>query len=258
MDSMESTGINDSVESTGSNGVLMGSTPRGLGSDPQKRIRIEQQLHTILHSIKCLQRGEDYHCSLPNCAIMKNVLTHMKTCTSGKSCPVPHCSSSRQIWTHWQNCVRTHTYCIICSKFKGSTLPVTTGVPITGRLVNQLNGSHQTVRQWETSPDLRSQTVATILATRLSKLNLDFSSDLNIRSSLRLTNELMSYSRALEDYAYKRAVSLEHYYYLAKLSSNGSIVPNPYLTQPLMNSGLNEVIEGFDCLVLDSSQELDN
>ena len=47
---------------------------------------------------------------------MKNVLTHMTTCHSGKSCPVSHCSSSRQIICHWKSCTRD--YCPVCQPLK--------------------------------------------------------------------------------------------------------------------------------------------
>ena len=47
---------------------------------------------------------------------MKNVLTHMTSCQSGKSCPVPHCSSSRQIICHWKSCTRND--CPVCQPLK--------------------------------------------------------------------------------------------------------------------------------------------
>ena len=47
---------------------------------------------------------------------MKNVLTHMTSCQSGKSCPVPHCSSSRQIICHWKSCKRND--CPVCQPLK--------------------------------------------------------------------------------------------------------------------------------------------
>ena len=47
---------------------------------------------------------------------MKNVLTHMTSCQSGKSCPVPHCSSSRQIICHWKSCTRND--CPVCQPIK--------------------------------------------------------------------------------------------------------------------------------------------
>ena len=47
---------------------------------------------------------------------MKNVLTHMTSCQSGKSCPVPHCSSSRQIIMHWKSCTRND--CPVCQPLK--------------------------------------------------------------------------------------------------------------------------------------------
>lgn len=47
---------------------------------------------------------------------MKNVLTHMTSCQSGKTCPVPHCSSSRQIICHWKSCTRPD--CPVCQPLK--------------------------------------------------------------------------------------------------------------------------------------------
>ena len=47
---------------------------------------------------------------------MKDVLTHMTSCQSGKSCPVPHCSSSRQIICHWKSCTRND--CPVCQPLK--------------------------------------------------------------------------------------------------------------------------------------------
>ena len=66
-----------------------------------------KQLLLLLHAHSCLRKDNDsisFQCPYPHCHFTKNVLTHMKSCNSGKSCPIPCCSSSRQIINHWKSC----------------------------------------------------------------------------------------------------------------------------------------------------------
>lgn len=51
---------------------------------------------------------------------MKNLIEHMKKCSSGNTCTRPHCSSSRQILSHWRSCANSE--CPMCGSLR-KTVP---------------------------------------------------------------------------------------------------------------------------------------
>lgn len=55
-------------------------------------------------------------CSTAFCGLMKEVLSHLKTCNARQSCPQPHCLSSRQLFSHWKTCSQTD--CPVCSSLR--------------------------------------------------------------------------------------------------------------------------------------------
>ncbi|CAL4207585.1 unnamed protein product, partial [Meganyctiphanes norvegica] len=55
-------------------------------------------------------------CNFPHCNNFKTTLTHMRTCSIGRSCPEQHCFSSRQIIYHWKMCGKQS--CEVCGTIK--------------------------------------------------------------------------------------------------------------------------------------------
>lgn len=88
--------------------------------------KIQTHLVLLLHAHTCTKKLEAAEsnqasddaankCIIPACQIMRDVLNHMKTCTSKLECTTRHCASSRRILMHWQNC--TDLVCQICLPF---------------------------------------------------------------------------------------------------------------------------------------------
>ncbi|GIX98723.1 CREB-binding protein [Caerostris darwini] len=101
-------------------GAIAISTPSRTAVQKKTRL-IQLQLVLILHAYRCLSNDnesseESTYCSLPNCATMKHVLSHMKVCKIGKQCTVPHCVSYSQIISHWRKC--TAHNCPVCVPLK--------------------------------------------------------------------------------------------------------------------------------------------
>lgn len=98
--------------------------------------KIQTHLVLLLHAHSCNKRQEAAEsnqtndtfnkCIIPACQMMRDVLTHMKSCTSKLECTTRHCASSRRILMHWQNC--TDLVCIICEPFAKLTIKNTKNI----------------------------------------------------------------------------------------------------------------------------------
>ncbi|KAL8572490.1 hypothetical protein ACOMHN_005636 [Nucella lapillus] len=81
--------------------------------------RMEQELPGAVllqhaHRCRCLEtEGGDKACNSLYCRAIRNVLSHMSTCTKGGTCDVAHCVSSIQIINHWKTCTRGKD-CPVC------------------------------------------------------------------------------------------------------------------------------------------------
>ncbi|GIY68430.1 CREB-binding protein [Caerostris darwini] len=111
-----------SAVDTATAGAIANSDP-ALTVDQEKLRLIQKQLVLLLHAYAC--RSKDCQagwastlCSLPNCATMKHVPSHMKVCKIGKQCTLPHCAYSNQIISQ-NNC--TANDCPVCVPLKQAT-----------------------------------------------------------------------------------------------------------------------------------------
>ncbi|GIY68021.1 CREB-binding protein [Caerostris darwini] len=108
-----------SAADTATAGAIANSDPAPT-VDQEKLRLIQKQLVLLLHAYAC--RSKDCQagwastlCSLPNCATMKHVPSHMKVCKIGKQCTLPH---SSQIISQ-KNC--TANDCPVCVSLKKAT-----------------------------------------------------------------------------------------------------------------------------------------
>lgn len=90
----------------------------------EKRNLLKKRLVLLLHAKNC-DSGSSCgfknpnvrkSCTMPYCGVMKQVLSHMRTCQNGRLCKTPYCYSSRQIFDHWTNCIDNN--CPLCSSLR--------------------------------------------------------------------------------------------------------------------------------------------
>ncbi|XP_065179307.1 CREB-binding protein-like [Sycon ciliatum] len=85
----------------------------------EKMIQIREHLLLIVHAKTCQlleTAGNRPICGIPNCKMMKDVLTHLRVCQAGLACEVAHCSSSRPLLKHWLIC--GYPDCNVCSAMR--------------------------------------------------------------------------------------------------------------------------------------------
>ncbi|GIY15941.1 CREB-binding protein [Caerostris extrusa] len=100
--------------------AIANSVPAPTADQTNLRL-VQLQIVLLIHADKCRSNdnqlsGESTSCSLPICATMKGLLSHMRTCQSGKQCTVRDCACSSQIISHWNNC--TANDCPVCAPLK--------------------------------------------------------------------------------------------------------------------------------------------
>lgn len=77
----------------------------------------QQLLAILLHAAKCQKPITS--CTLPHCALMKEILQHIAICKNNDECPTVHCNSSRRILTHYGQCQNLD--CMICQPLRSLT-----------------------------------------------------------------------------------------------------------------------------------------
>ncbi|CAL4086559.1 unnamed protein product [Meganyctiphanes norvegica] len=97
---------------------MSGQHPFKNPMNPERKRMLQEDLVLLLHAFNCQQyeypKGQPRvkRCNLPHCQTLSNVLTHMRTCLSGRLCPYPLCVTSREIMFHYKNCGNLE--CAVC------------------------------------------------------------------------------------------------------------------------------------------------
>ncbi|OQR88642.1 histone acetyltransferase [Thraustotheca clavata] len=82
-----------------------------MNSPDQFRPVLLKQLQRLLHLRHALWCQLE-KCTIAECPEMKNLMTHISSCTNSNQCPFNHCVSSKYVLSHFTQC--THAQCLVC------------------------------------------------------------------------------------------------------------------------------------------------